>query len=59
MIDLSDAHVYGGLGLLALGLGLIHVGIGIAVLGAGLMVLGGLYALGAARDAKPKPGEAE
>lgn len=51
MIDLSDAHIYGGLILLALGLGLIHVGIGLAVFGAGLMALGGLYSVGAARAA--------
>lgn len=51
MIDLSDAHIYGGLLLLALGLGLFHIGIGIVVLGAGLVALGAWYALAAARAA--------
>lgn len=49
MIDLSDAHIYGGLLLLALGLGLFHVGLGIATFGAGLVALGAWYALAAAR----------
>ena len=48
MLDLSDAHIYGGLLLLAFGLGLIHVGIGVAVLGAGLMALGAWYSRAAA-----------
>lgn len=62
MIDLSDAHVYGGLTVLSAGLMLFHVGLGIAAFGAGLIVLGAWYSIGQARaeleqEAKPDDGE--
>ncbi len=57
MIDLSDAHIYGGLVILAVGLGLIHVGIGVAAFGAGLVVLGAVYAIAAANEPESAPTE--
>ena len=54
MIDLSDAHIYGGLLVLGLGLSLVHLGIGVAAVGLGLIVLGAVYALGEARASAAK-----
>lgn len=59
---LADAHIYGGLAVLAAGMALLLPALGLVTVGVGLVALGVMYAIREAQEAtttEPTKPEAE